>query len=107
MTAHEIVGPPRIERVIALIRMRLADGPFHAALTANSRLGQPVEVTTVESLPPPRAGQGRPLHSRFKGYSTLAALRSPVDGDRRMRGEMQHVMDLANNTAERVLMVFK
>ena len=29
--------------MIALIRMRLADGPFHAALTANSRLGQPVE----------------------------------------------------------------
>jgi len=32
--------------------MRLADGPLHAALTANSRLGQPVKVTTVESKPP-------------------------------------------------------
>jgi hypothetical protein len=29
--------------VIALIRMRLADGPLRAALTANSRLGQPVK----------------------------------------------------------------
>lgn len=48
MTAHEIVGLLSTREVIALIRMRLANGPLHAALTANSRVGQPVEVTTVD-----------------------------------------------------------
>jgi hypothetical protein len=37
MTAHETIGTPT--GVIALIRMRLANGYLHAALTANSRLG--------------------------------------------------------------------
>ena len=48
MTANQTVGHLSWREVIALIRMRLADGPLHAAPTANSRLGQPVEVTTVE-----------------------------------------------------------
>jgi hypothetical protein len=37
MTAHETIGMPM--GAITLIRMRLANGYLHAALTANSRLG--------------------------------------------------------------------
>jgi hypothetical protein len=41
MTAHETIETP--DWVIALTRMRLVNGYLHAAPTANSRLGYPVE----------------------------------------------------------------